>query len=72
MTGCLQNVIKGRGGDRRNRRGVALPGVAPGRGAFLEVGVHDDDELAVLLGRHGGVHGKGGLAAAEESQGLHD
>jgi hypothetical protein len=45
-------------------RGVALPGIAPSGGAFLKIGIHDDDALAVLLGRDGGMHGKGGLTAA--------
>jgi hypothetical protein len=57
-------VIKHSRSDRRDRRGVALPSVTPGRGAFLKVGVDDDDSLAVLLGRNGDVHGKRGLATA--------
>ena len=64
MTCCRHDVVKGRGRNLRNLRNGTLAGLAPGLGALLQVGVDDDNALAVLLGHHSGMHSKCSLAAA--------
>ena len=75
MTCCLHYGVQLGGCNGSDYRRFSLAGFAPHGGAALNVGIDDDDTLAIFEGCDGGMNGKGGFAAAaflgEESDSFH-
>lgn len=75
MACCIHYGIKLGGWHRSDYWRFGLAGFAPHGGATLDVGIDDDDTLAVFEGCDGGMNGKGSFAAAaflgEESDCFH-
>src|SRR5689334_13185162 len=75
MTCRRHNIMQRSSSNGCNRRSIALASFTPGCCAFLQIGIHNDDLLAVFVGGHGCMNSQCGLTAtallAEERESLH-